>query len=236
MAVDPSEPSLFFLIFPACVIAFFFVVVVATGLWEKRRIEAYSVPEPGTENPCTPYALQRNREAKKLGYRYGGAYHDARESIYKCRYDYWLSADSTVLAWVSCGTIATLPLKSVNLISQLEDGRYLQTTDMKGQSDLSGLIDLQIWPKLTFSKLAERHDARLATLRETPIPFSEAPLRAASNIRRAQAQRLVDQGDAQFVDDDQSIWKYTLKGALRFYFVAVWLQTFRRGLRKVGVS
>jgi hypothetical protein len=203
-------------------------------MWEKRRTEAYTVP--GAENPCTSYALQRNREAKRLGYRYGGAYHDSRGSIYKCRYDFWLSPDSTVLAWVSCGTIATLPLKSVNLISQLEDGSYLQTTDMTGQSDLSGLTDLQIWPNHTFSKLADRHLARLEKRRETPVPFAEGPLPAASSIRRAQAQRLVDQGDTQFVDDEQSIWKYTLKGALRFYFVAVWLQTFRRGLRKLGVS
>jgi hypothetical protein len=147
-----------------------------------------------------------------------------------------LSPDSTVLAWVGCGTIMSLPLKAVNLVTQLESGRYLQTTDMTGENDLSGLTDLQIWQNHTFSKLVGRHFERLETLYDTAVPFAEGPVNETINIRRARAQRLVDQGDAKFVDDDQSIWKFTLKGALRYYFIVVWLQTFRRGLRKVGVK
>jgi len=236
MPVDASEPSWIHLLIPACIIGFFFVLVVAAGLWEKRRILAYSLPEPDREYPCTPYGLQRNREVKKLGYRYGGVYHDARGSIYKCRYDFWLSPDSTILVWIGCGTVARLAAKSVNLISQLEGGRYLQTTDMTGETDLSGLTDLQIWPKQTFRKLVDRHNARLEALGASALPFSDAPMRDVINIRRVRALRLVEQGDAKYVDDNESIWKYTLKGALRFYFVATWLQTFRRGLRKIGVS
>ncbi len=127
-------------------------------------------------------------------------------------------------------------MRSVSLYSQLDGGRYLQTTDMTGENDLSGLTDLQIWPQLSFAKLVDRHFARLQHLGCSPAPFSDSPMRDVLTIRLRRAEKLVEQGDARFVDDDRMVWTFTLKGALRFYFVTVWLQTARRGLRKIGLS
>ena len=37
------------------------------------------------------------------------------------------------------------------------------------------------------------------------------------------------------LDEDQKVWKYTLKGALVFYFVGCWVRPTRRLLRNVGL-
>lgn len=213
----------------------FFMAIIMVALWEKRRIQTYAIPAAGTEQPLTDYGRRTNAAAQQLAYVHRGIFHDARGGIYKTRSDFWTSPDNVVLALVSCGTIAKLPNGRVSLYSQLDGGRYLQTTDMTGENDLSGLTDLQIWPQLSFAKLVERHFARLQHLGCSPAPFSDSPMREVLTIRLRRTEKLVAQGDARFVDDDQTVWKFTLKG-VRFYFVTVWLQRFRRGLRKIGLS
>jgi hypothetical protein len=39
---------------------------------------------------------------------------------------------------------------------------------------------------------------------------------------------MVELGYARFLDSQQTTWKYTLKGALKFYFVTMWLQPYTK--------
>jgi hypothetical protein len=225
-----------FWIIPLAIIGGFFALILVVAMWEKYRIDQYTVPVVGAELSLTEYGEHMNREARRHGYIYKGICHDARGSIYKSRFDFWISPDSVLLARVSCGTIGRLPNARVDLFTQLDDGRCLQSTDMKGETDFSGLTDLQIWPHYQFAKLVERHFARIKDQGYTPVPFSNTPLRDLLAFRLRRAERLVDQGDAWFIDDNKMIWKYTLKGALTFYFRAVWAQPARRAMRRVGLS
>ena len=220
----------------AGIFLFFFVLIVVVGMWEKRLIQTFAIPDEGDEHRLTTYGRVMNKAAHDLQYVYRGVYHDARGKMYKSRFDFWTSPDDLIMACVSCGSIGGMRNACVNLYSQLEDGHYLQTTDMTGENDLSGLTDLQIWPTLSFPKLVERHGRRLRKLDSPGVPYSDTPLRDLLSMRVRRTERLVERGDAHFVDEEKNVWKLTFKGAVRYYFVVVWWQTMRRGLRKLGLG
>src|SRR5688500_8362295 len=79
------------------VVIAFFVLVVGLALWEKRLIVTYAIPEPGQELPPNDYARQANTTASQLSFQHHGTFHDAKGSLYKARYDFWLSPDSLTI-------------------------------------------------------------------------------------------------------------------------------------------
>jgi hypothetical protein len=61
-------------------------------------------------------------------------------------------------------------------------------------------------------------------------------LRAYIAIRERQAEKLVERGLAKYVDDERAAWRYTLRGAVKYYVVGVWLQPIGRLFRSLGLS
>jgi hypothetical protein len=200
----------------------FFVLVVAAALWETRLIVAYAIPEPGQELPTTPYSQQANAIAQQLGFAHYGTFHHGKGGIYRVRYDFWISPDRLTLMLVGGGKIAALPADAVWLSTPLSDGRYLVTTDWSGDPDLSGLIDQEIQTDVGLVFIADRHRHRVQRSTIAAVPFAEEPLGQYLQMRKRQIERMVERGDARWLDSQESAWKHTLKGALRFYFVGIW--------------
>lgn len=60
---------------------FCFVAIVAAGVWEKRRIQTFSIPAAGSERPLTEYGRLTNETLRQLGYAFHGTFHDARINL-----------------------------------------------------------------------------------------------------------------------------------------------------------
>jgi hypothetical protein len=215
------------------VIGFFFFVVVGACLWEKRPVQPYRVPEAGEEYELTSDAREANYQVRGLDYLPGGLCHDNKGKIYRVRYDFWLSPDHFILVVIGGGSIAGIPVNGIWVYSRLTDGRILCTTNEIGEQDISGAEEQQTWPKYDLISLIEKHRKRLTDSVE-PFP-AESPLAGYFDIRRRKADALVAKGYARYIDDEQSIWKYTLKGAIVFYFIGVWVRPIRRFLRLLRI-
>jgi hypothetical protein len=212
------------------VIGLFFFAVVAACLWEKRPVQPYYVPEPGKEYEPSSEAREGNLAALRLNYTSAGLAHDGKSSLYRVRYDFWLSPDGFTFAVVSSGTIAKLPVYGIWLWSRLKEGQILNTTNEIGEQDISGVEEQQTWPRYSFHQLHKKH--RLRRENSDPIPFpAEAPLQGFFDIRRRKADALVERGLARYLDEDGSVWKYTLKEAIKFYFIGVWVRPIQRCMR-----
>jgi hypothetical protein len=218
---------------PVCVIGFFFFVVVVACLWEKRPIQPYYVPAEDDEYEPSAVAERANEDAEKIGYEYGGLCHDGKGKLYRVRYDFWIDPDDLTIAVVGSGTIAKIPVNGVWLWSRLADGRILCTTNEIGEQDISGAVEQQTWPGFRLKALDEKHERRLTDDVE-PFP-SDTPMAGYFDILRRKADTLVAKGYARYLDDEQTVWRYTLPGAVRFYFVGTWVRPMRRFLRSVGL-
>jgi hypothetical protein len=207
-----------------------FVAVVAAGLWEKRPVQPYYVPATGEEYAPTLKAAQANEAAKALGFRHGGLCHDGKGKIYRVRYDFWIAPDDSILAIVGGGTVASIAVDAIELYSRLADGRTLSTTNYTGQADISGVLKQLTCPNGDMHSLVARHQRRLSDQQATPFP-ADAPIAGYFEIRRQIAETLVEKGLASYLDSDQKVWKYTLKGAIAFYFLSIWIRPLGRSFR-----
>ncbi len=224
-------PLLIPLVIIASIFVLFFLLVVGAGLWEKRPIQSYYVPEKGKEYKPSPTAHRANLDAREMGFKHGGCCHDAKGKMYKLRYDFWTSGDNSTLAVIGSGTIAKMQFEGVRLYTQQADGRVLSTSNEIGEQDLSGVEDQAAWSGLKFKSLMKKHQARM---RKVDIePFAESgPMAEYIDIRRRQAESLVERGLAYYLDDDEMVWRYTLKGAITYYIIGVWVRPIRRFMRK----
>jgi hypothetical protein len=212
-----------------------FLAMIAAGLWEKRPIQPYSVPEPGQEYASSEAANLANLAAVKLGYRHGGLCHDNKGRLYRVRYDFWIANDNATIAVIGSGSVASSKVDGIWLWSRLMSRQILCTTNERGEQEICGIIEQQTWPQRNLKQLDEIHKRRLAT--DVVEPFSaDSPMLGYFEIRRLKAEALVNQGYADYVDDEHTIWRYTFNGALAFYFTAVWVRPISRALRAIGIG
>lgn len=216
------------------IVFLFFGAVVAAARWEKRPIQPFYVPEPGTEYLPSDEAKAAHRVAERLGYVSGGLCHDGKSTLYRIRYDYWLPPDHTSFVVVGSGTVAKIPVNGIWILSRLRDDRVLCTTNETGEQDISGVEEQQTWPKRGLAELVELHAHRLGGVEIEPFPET-SPMLGYFDIRKRKAEALVARGYAYYLDDERTAWRYTLKGAIVFYFVGVWIRPARRLLRSVGL-
>ncbi len=229
-----SDIPLLPILIPVGVIAFFFVAIIAASLWEKRPIQPYYVPERGTEYEPSAAAKRANIDAKNSGFKYVGICHDGKGKMYKVRYDFWSAPDRCTIAVIGSGTVASLKVNGIWLVSRTEDERYLTTTNERGEQDISGVEEQQTWHAMAMPALLGKHQLRLE--KNVPSPFpAESPMSGYFDMRRRKAETLVEKGYAKYVDEDQAAWKYTLSGAIRFYFIATWIRPLKRFLRNFGL-
>ncbi len=209
-------------------------LTVGVCLWERRPVQPYFVPEPGTEYTPSGSAATANRAAERAGFDFAGLCHDAKPLIW-VRYDFRLSPDRDTLALIGSGTVAGVPQAGLSLYSATADGRVLATGTVAGDADISGVEEQRVWPGSGFDAVWDRHQRRSAGVVVEPFPAA-SPLASYFCIRRLKAEALVGRGYARYLDADQAVWRYTLRGAVVFAVTAMWVRPVGRALRAIGLG
>jgi hypothetical protein len=126
-----------------------------------------------------------------------------------------VSPSRAILADFRWGTTAGIRNEGTVLYSEREDGRYLVTSDRPAGSRTPGLCDEILYMDADFEQLLGRHEGRIRTSGESMKPFSpENPLAELEAILDARAQFHVANGDANWVDAEQTAFRSTIKGRL----------------------
>ena len=211
------------------------VVTIAAGLWERWPIQPYYVPEPGAAYTPSPKHQKANEQVHELGYQHSTVCHDAKGKICRVRYDFWISPDSKSLALIGSGTVASLKVFGVTFYSRTAEGRILSTTNERGEQDIFGVEEQQTRHAMPLPKLHEKHRQRLEQY--VIEPFSaESSLLDYFDIRRRKAAALVARGYVKYVNDQHLAWRYSFKGAVMFYLIAVIVRPIRRLLRTLRLT
>ncbi len=238
-------------------------------VWELQRQEPVPVPEHSrvVETPASPYQLTSNHagvsaamrtelpisafaagkcgELDRLGYEYLGSFRHAKGGIYKIRYDAWVSPDRYVLAFVEGGTLASVSLANLTLLTLGQvDGDTVAapshgqstsvptdclcsiSTESAFEASLSGRAHSMLFASATSSDQIYWHYQRFSSF--GPRPFSEDPIDDYYQFRCRDAQRIHELGRSRFVDPQETVWLPTLGGGLRMYFGMYGFMLLRR--------
>jgi hypothetical protein len=205
---------------PYLLIAAFFILVftslLTVGLLEKQRIRDFVPVPPESLPPASPYFKAMNDAARQLGYQPGEVVGQARNSrAYRCCLAFWLSADQKSLLCIGGGKLAVVDYKRTLVLSKLENGRILVTTDECGMEDFSGTRDLELLLNAHLPELHALHQRRLLAASSPAAAFAPTNLlgqyEALNEIR---VRALIDRGLARFVDAQCDAYRFTVKGAL----------------------
>jgi hypothetical protein len=196
---------------------------------ERRMIHEFAAidePDPGKQSA---YTRAMNDSARELGLQFCGWYGQDRGRLYRATATMWMSPDALTLIVVGGGTLARVPFKQTFLFSKPTEGPVLHTSDDVGEADISGVIDQVFLLHADLEELYALHQVRLADPDIELEPFDDgAALAEFEALRRWAAETLVHGGLARFLDDEQTRWRYTLKGSLMLYF--------RGFLRQLGTA
>lgn len=207
-----------FIVIVGGLFAFFFVAIVLSALLEKRLIASFVRVNEAELPESSSYEEKMSQAARELGFKPFGPYAHAKGGTYKMYCRIWVSPDRQVLAVVGWGTIARLPSNRTRLLSLLEDGRYLVTSDQFDECDLSGLSVQGILLKADFPALVEKQRQRIAESGLRAVPFTSAdPLRDYEVHTARRAEALEERGLAYFLDPARTVWRYNVRGALAMY-------------------
>lgn len=193
-------------------IALFVVAIFCVALREKHQVRSYSPGEVIDESEFGSYLAQRYAEMLELGIVDLSVHRHLRfKLIVVCGF----TSDRAILIHTGEGKLAGMRAKQSWLYSQLSAGEVLVTTDNFDEGDPSGLTKSKRVINARLPKLLSVHRDRLARADDDVVAFSsqEGP-EALEDIGRSRAERLVDQGRAQWLDGEQTTWRYTLKGGL----------------------
>jgi hypothetical protein len=200
----------------ALVMGALLLAILAACLWEKQRIRDFVPATPEELPPQSPYFRSMSEYARVLGYQPGGIFGQNRKSsVYGVCIGLWLSPDQKSLLCIAGGTVARVPYKRTFLISKLPNKTYLVTMDSFGSEDLSGTRNIDVLMNADLNELTQLHQRRLAACPE-PLPFSSNRLGELEEWNRIRADRLVADGLAKYLDDNN--WHFTFKGAILYTF------------------
>lgn len=220
------------------------VSIVLTALIERRPVkplvpvksddseyQTLGALEPGVESqrgsrpefgsrptPGRSYAEAQVRAALRLGFSQPSLCKHTKGGIYRTYGALTVSESRRVLAVIRWGTTAAIRNQVTMLHSVFHDGRYLVTSDRVTGSRVPGLSDDLVLPGAEFGELFDRHQARLADCREAIREMApENPLAEYEALLEHKARFLIQNGDAYWVDFQETEYRSTLLGALKTY-------------------
>jgi len=210
MTTDELARIALYFAIPVLLLAF----ALLARMWEKRLVWPYAL---GDEPPQTSRMSTSVGAAGTLGFRRVSVGRDAKGSMYRIRYEFWLPPEHDSLLLIGGGSLAGMAVDGNWLFTRLSNGRCLVSVDdLRGSEyDLTGLSDEAIHPGVSLRELLDRHRARIAAAEAPPLPYGD---RDPTSEHRAflthRVQSLVQRGFAAWLDPSQSAWRYTAKGAL----------------------
>ncbi len=221
------------------------VAIIVTSLLERRPVKflasadlddperqklgaigsdrgSHDDPESDT-NPyaaagTSPFPAPQIRAAVRLGFTAPLLFKHAKGGIYKTYGALLVSPSREILAVFRWGTTAGIRNRGTVFYTELENGRYLVTSDRPIGSRTPGLYDEILYMDADFDQLVGRHQARIRASGQHAKPLSaENPLAAFEGIHEARARFMVASGDAYWVDAEHTEIRSTVKGALKAY-------------------
>lgn len=206
------------------IIGGFIALFIAVVLLEKIHINDF-VPAPnGNPLPDTPYFTAMNDAARRFGFTAAGIFIQNRGSrLYRAQIALWVSPEQDTLLQICGGTTASVPVKRTMLASVLSSNQIIQTQDDAATVDLSGLTDQKILIRADLDELLSCHRKRLASDIGQKRTFSaQTAFSDWQSIRRMKAEQMARLGFVKFLNQGQTIYRHTPRGA--------WLQ-YQKGLR-----
>lgn len=200
------------------------VLFIMVCLLEKTHLDDF-VPAPGGEPlPDTPYFTAMNDAAKRSDFTAAGIFVQSRSSrIYQAQTALWVSPEKDILLQICGGKTARVPIKRTVLWSVVSSNQIIQTQDQATAVDLSGLTDQRLLLRADLDELVSLHRQRLASYQEQVRTFSPGTAFSEwQSIRFMRVEQMARMGLARFLNQQQTIYRYTFKGA--------WLQ-YHKGLR-----
>lgn len=169
----------------------------------------------------TEYQEETRPIALALGYEFVDTYRAYRGSGRHLRLDLWRGRDNDTLAMVGVSRVLWWDYSRTVLVSVLEDGTRLTTTDNFDEGDPRGVKGEAVHPSAGFRELHARHRERIraSAARPEPIGFAN-PLSVIEDLERQRVQALADAGIARFRGETQHAWSYTWRGAFEVYYLA----------------
>jgi hypothetical protein len=188
------------------------------GSDRRPRDDPESDTNPYEAAGTAPFPEPQICAANRLGFSAPGLFRHAMGGIYKTYGALLVSPSREILAVFRWGTTAGIRNRGTVLYTELENGRYLVTSDRPTGSRTPGLYDEILYMDADFEQLVDRHEARIRASGQHTKPFSaENALAAFEAIHEARASFLVANGEAYWLDAEHTEFRSTIKGALKAY-------------------
>lgn len=169
----------------------------------------------------TEYQEEARPIALALGYEFVDTYRAYRGSGRHLRMDLWRARDADTLAMVGVSRVLWWDYSRTVLVSVLDDGTRVTTTDNFDEGDPRGAKGETVHPGAGYRELHARHWERIRASAAQPEPIGFAnPLSVIEDLERQRVQVLVDAGMARFRGETQHAWSYTWRGAFEVYYLA----------------
>lgn len=251
--------TLFLLLIPFAIFAGFVFLVFVITLREKRMMwyfEPLVAPAPqvsdqagyarqqssdnlnpyrptnlGSETPLplSPTALMHGQGLTMLGYSYLGAYRHSKGGIYRIRYEMLLSQDRKVLAIIGCGSLMSIPVDNLSMVSFENRMQTLFkhesiSNEATFVANYAGTKQTMLFNQVPAVEMDRLHRSRFAMFQ--PTEFTENPVNDYYRYRVEEQRRAIEIGYLRLVDKDVTL--PTIKGAI---YAVCSLYSFQIGRR-----
>ena len=191
----------------------FLLLLIVVAMVEKRFSRPY-LRQPMDSAFLSPYVRRMSDDAHAAGFIFGDYLAHAKPSIKICG-TVWFSQDKRTLLAATSGTVSGLKSRQTYLVTPLNDGTYLCTTDNIGESDPSGLFRFKRHWNGLFRNLWALHQKRLAKAGPAAMEFREdSAFDALTEVWDRRVQLMIDKGLAQYIDAEQQCWRHSFFGAV----------------------
>lgn len=173
--------------------------------------------------PIGAYAAEQLNQAVRLGFRPLASTSDQSKKLVQVRYDFLISPDRRMIAIVSFGTVASIPVQTVFMVSQLKNDLVFSTLGAHAacNHDLNQKRTEMLVSGADFQTMQEYHRKRCELLGAHVKPFNEnEELETLYRYRVRFYSDYESRGLINYIDKDHREWKYTWKGAFLFVLYA----------------
>jgi hypothetical protein len=197
------------------IVGAFSVLFVMAARLEKLHLNDFIPKASGEPLADSPYFNAMNDAAKRLGFTAAGVFiQNLSSRTYRAHVALWVSPDQDILLQIAGGKTGGVPVQRTILVSVFSSNQIIQTQDRAAAADLSGFTDQQILIDADLDELCSCHRERLASYVEQKRPFSsETAFSDWESIRRMRVEEIARMGLAKFLNQERTIYRYTLKGA-----------------------
>lgn len=186
------------------------LLVFAAALIERRRVLQLE-PLADEDRPASSKAQRLHDEALAAGLLYFATFRDHESKLATMRLSAYLSEDGLVLMILP----AAARTLGYRLYSRMADGVWLETGQVTGDTDLSGLRRSAMLPDADMQGVLAFHLERVGAYGNEALPFD--PQTLVDDLYQHdydRAEKTIAMGLARWVRPEQKVWVLTLRGAV----------------------